>query len=53
MEVTECIRTPEAVDEVVLLDDLEVLVREEGSIMGDKLCILTPLRKCNTIKIFH
>ena len=43
----------EVVGEEVLLDDREVLVQEEGPIMGDKLCILTPLRKCNTIKIFH
>ena len=43
----------EVVGEEVLLDDPEVLVQEEGLIMGDKLCILTPLRKCNTIKIFH
>jgi len=37
----------------VLLGDREVPDPEEGSIMGDKLCILTPLRKCNIIKIFH
>jgi len=47
------IRILEEEVEGIQREDHEVQDPEEGSIMGDKLCILTFLRKYRIIKIYH